>query len=67
MNTVRVDPPLSGDETATVLGYLDYHRATLREVPLSLRWILLHLLEEYARRNRHAHLLRESIDGTVGE
>jgi uncharacterized damage-inducible protein DinB len=168
----RVDPPLDGDETTTVLGFLDYHRDTLRmkvegldadqlqatlppstmtlggmvkhlafvehwwtrcvfegqeyaepwasvdwdadwdwdwhsaagasldellplldreaavtgEVvrrtgdlsrlsqrtgregrPFSLRWILTHLVEEYARHNGHADLLRESIDGRVGE
>ncbi|EWT03287.1 mini-circle protein [Intrasporangium oryzae NRRL B-24470] len=33
----------------------------------SLRWILLHLIEEYARHNGHADLLRESIDGQTGE
>lgn len=33
----------------------------------SLRWVLQHLLEEYARHNGHADLLREAIDGTVGE
>jgi uncharacterized damage-inducible protein DinB len=33
----------------------------------SLRWILLHMIEEYARHNGHADLLRESIDGQVGE
>ena len=33
----------------------------------SLRWILLHMVEEYARHNGHADLIRESIDGTVGE
>ncbi len=33
----------------------------------SLRWILLHMIEEYARHNGHADLLRETIDGTVGE
>ncbi len=33
----------------------------------SLRWILLHLVEEYARHNGHADLIRESIDGAVGE
>jgi len=33
----------------------------------SLRWILDHLLEEYARHNGHADLLREAIDGVVGE
>lgn len=34
---------------------------------VSLRWILLHTLEEYARHNGHADLLREQIDGRVGE
>jgi hypothetical protein len=33
----------------------------------SLRWILLHMLEEYARHNGHADLLRESVDGETGE
>jgi uncharacterized damage-inducible protein DinB len=33
----------------------------------SLRWILTHMIEEYARHNGHADLLRESIDGTTGE
>ncbi|MGH9102805.1 MAG: DinB family protein [Acidimicrobiales bacterium] len=33
----------------------------------SLRWVLLHLLEETARHAGHADLLREAIDGTVGE
>ena len=33
----------------------------------SVRWILLHMIEEYARHNGHADLLRESIDGQVGE
>jgi uncharacterized damage-inducible protein DinB len=33
----------------------------------SLRWILLHLIEETARHAGHADLIRESIDGSVGE
>jgi Protein of unknown function (DUF664) len=33
----------------------------------SLRWVLLHLLEETARHAGHADLLREALDGTVGE
>ncbi|WP_031072856.1 DinB family protein [Streptomyces sp. NRRL WC-3742] len=33
---------------------------------VSLRWILLHLIEEYARHAGHADLLRESIDGVAG-
>ncbi|NPC95751.1 DinB family protein [Nocardioides sp. zg-DK7169] len=32
----------------------------------SLRWILLHLIEEYARHNGHADLIRESLDGRTG-
>lgn len=32
-----------------------------------LRWILVHMIEEYARHNGHADLLRESIDGETGE
>jgi uncharacterized damage-inducible protein DinB len=37
------------------------------KVDLSLRWLMLHMIEEYARHNGHADLLREAIDGTVGE
>ncbi len=33
----------------------------------TIRWVMLHLLEEYARHNGHADLLREAIDGTTGE
>ena len=33
----------------------------------SLRWIVTHMIEEYARHNGHADLLRERIDGTVGD
>jgi uncharacterized damage-inducible protein DinB len=33
----------------------------------SLRWILLHMIEEYARHVGHADLLRESVDGQTGE
>jgi hypothetical protein len=34
---------------------------------VSLRWIMIHMIEEYARHNGHADLLRERIDGTVGD
>ncbi|MFM8312002.1 MAG: DinB family protein [Ilumatobacteraceae bacterium] len=33
----------------------------------SLRWILVHMIEEYARHNGHADLIRETVDGIVGE
>jgi uncharacterized damage-inducible protein DinB len=35
--------------------------------PVSLRELLVHMIEEYARHNGHADLLRERIDGRVGE
>jgi hypothetical protein len=34
--------------------------------PVSLRWVMLHMIEEYARHNGHADLLREEIDGRTG-
>ena len=34
--------------------------------PCSLRWIYVHMIEEYARHNGHADLLRELVDGEVG-
>ncbi len=47
----------------------DLSRATSgpRSRSRTLRWVLLHLLEEYARHNGHADLLREAIDGSTGE
>lgn len=38
-----------------------------RGEPVSLRWILVHMIEEYARHNGHADLLRERLDGATGE
>jgi uncharacterized damage-inducible protein DinB len=35
--------------------------------PFDLRWILMHLVEEYARHNGHADLLREAVDGETGD
>ena len=33
----------------------------------NLRWILVHMIEEYARHCGHADLLREAVDGVVGD
>lgn len=33
----------------------------------SLRWIYVHLIEEYARHCGHADLLREAVDGVIGD
>jgi hypothetical protein len=37
-----------------------------RGAPCSLRWIYVHMIEEYARHNGHADLIREMVDGSVG-
>jgi uncharacterized damage-inducible protein DinB len=44
-------------------------RRSSAETPrrVSLRWILVHMVEEYARHNGHADLLRERIDGATGD
>jgi uncharacterized damage-inducible protein DinB len=39
----------------------DRHR-----VDMSVRWVFMHMIEEYARHNGHADLLRERIDGATG-
>jgi uncharacterized damage-inducible protein DinB len=35
--------------------------------PYTLRWIMLHMIEETARHAGHADILREQLDGTTGE
>jgi hypothetical protein len=46
----------------------DLAQAALRhdEPRYSLRWILVHMIEETARHNGHADILRELTDGVVG-
>ena len=46
---------------------LEHEFATSRVPAISLRWVYLHMIEEYARHNGHADLLRERIDGTTGD
>jgi uncharacterized damage-inducible protein DinB len=50
-------------------GDLDARSASARSggQPFTLRWLILHLIEETARHAGHADLLREAIDGTTGE
>ena len=45
----------------------DFVGQTSQGVPISLRAMLVHMVEEYARHNGHADLLRERIDGRIGE
>ncbi|MER0478526.1 DinB family protein [Streptomyces sp. Edi2] len=46
---------------------LDETFTTRRGRTLNLRWIYVHMIEEYARHNGHADLLRERIDGATGD
>jgi uncharacterized damage-inducible protein DinB len=48
-------------------GLARTHSAWGGRAQLSLRWVLTHMIEEYARHNGHADLLRESVDGETGE
>ena len=43
------------------------HEFELRSGKRSLRWVYLHMIEEYARHNGHADLIRERIDGATGD
>lgn len=54
------------DEAATGHG-LDETFLPSRGSSMDLRWVYLHMIEEYARHNGHADLLRERIDGVTGD
>jgi Protein of unknown function (DUF664) len=72
-------PGSAEPDYATYLGELEHARAAVAGRSLDdtfvrprgstgdLRWLHLHLIEEYARHNGHADLLRECIDGRTGE
>ncbi len=38
-----------------------------RDETFSLRWVIVHMIEEYARHNGHADLIRERLDGAKGD
>ena len=46
---------------------LDHTFSNRNGTEISLRWVLVHMIEEYARHNGHADLLRQRIDGATGE
>jgi uncharacterized damage-inducible protein DinB len=60
--TARLDARVAGLEldTPAAMPLRDGSQATLR-------WILFHLVEETSRHNGHLDILRELIDGTVGD
>jgi uncharacterized damage-inducible protein DinB len=59
----------AADQAAAGLSLDDTfpHPDTGRDFRVDLRWIYLHMIEEYARHNGHADLLRERIDGVTGD
>ena len=46
---------------------LEQQAARARRPETTLRWIVVHMIEETARHNGHADILREMIDGVTGE
>jgi hypothetical protein len=58
------------ERTDILLASMDLETLSKRTMstgePVTLRWILMHLIEETARHNGHIDLLREMADGTTG-
>jgi hypothetical protein len=77
----REGGPSLGDERTTLVEYLRCQRLTLElkcsgleitgdtadQGQVSLREVLVHMIEEYAQHNGHADLLRERVDGRTGQ
>jgi uncharacterized damage-inducible protein DinB len=74
-----LDPSRAEEDYATYLAETALCREAVAGLPLdfvflsprhrvdtSLRWLLQHMVIEYARHNGHADLLRERIDGSTG-
>ncbi len=60
----RADAIYDGAES---LGQLSVNPSGQEPAHRSLRWILVHLIEEYARHLGHADYLRQAVDGTTGD
>ncbi|MGW4179375.1 DinB family protein [Streptomyces rubiginosohelvolus] len=58
---------LIADASLDESGHLSEREAgQVGDQEVSLRWIMVHMIEEYARHNGHADLIRERVDGAVG-
>ena len=77
-----IDPPADTDthtDLATWTAEVASCRAAVRDrdlddtflnprgKPMTVRWVYVHMIEEYARHNGHADLIRQAIDGATGE
>jgi uncharacterized damage-inducible protein DinB len=61
--TKAADEAVRGKELDTVVRSHGHHPERVRD----LRWIYVHMIEEYARHNGHADIIREQIDGATGD
>jgi hypothetical protein len=70
------DPDRADDDLASYVASVERSRRAGRDRALddvvagerhTVRWIFLHMIEENARHNGHADILRERIDGATGE
>jgi hypothetical protein len=64
--TFRAEVELAG-QAAAGHSLDETFRHERRGIEMNLRWIYLHMIEEYARHNGHADLIRERIDGVTGD
>ncbi|MGI8434103.1 MAG: DinB family protein [Nocardioidaceae bacterium] len=75
-----LDPAVADVDLAAYQASVDRSRAAVAsrnldelcpcshcDEPRSLRWVFEHMVEEYARHNGHADLIREAIDGATGD
>jgi hypothetical protein len=65
ISQLYVDAVGEADAVIAAAESLDIAGTTLSETR-SLRWVLVHMIEETARHAGHADILREEIDGTTG-
>ena len=54
-------------EVVAQAGSLDQTVPHPRAGEMDLRWLLVHMVEETARHNGHADVIRELLDGTTGD
>jgi hypothetical protein len=81
-NGARPDPELVADAWAAWRAEVEFVERLAADAPdldilgktpdpcrgaMSLRWVLMHMVKEYARHNGHADLLRQRIDRKVGQ
>jgi uncharacterized damage-inducible protein DinB len=61
--TQEADAAVRGRHLDTVVPSRGHNPERVRDI----RWIYVHMIEEYARHNGHADIIREQIDGVTGD